>query len=76
MTYVNENIIAKLQNLYSPPRNLRAGNKSPVLFLIKPLCTGDVSPSHKIFIERPVNSTKKHATNINSCMQANLTILL
>ena len=45
--------IAKLQKLYTPPRNLRAGNKSPVLFLKKPLCTGDLSPVHKIFTERP-----------------------
>ena len=48
-----ENTITKLQELYSPPRNLRAGNKSPVLFLKKPLCTGDLLPSCKIFTERP-----------------------
>ena len=29
MTYIKENIITKLQKLYSQPRNLRAGNKSP-----------------------------------------------
>ena len=30
-----------------------AGNKLTALFLKKPLCTGDLSPAHKIFIERP-----------------------
>ena len=40
-TNFKENIITKLQNLYSPPRNLRVGNKLPALFLKKPLCTGD-----------------------------------
>ena len=29
MTYIKENIIAKFKKLYSPPRNLRVGNKSP-----------------------------------------------
>ena len=37
MTYIKENIITKLQKLYSVPRNVRAGNKSPVLLLKKPL---------------------------------------
>ena len=54
VTYIKENIIAKLQKLYSPPRNPRAGNKSPALFVKKPLCTGDLSPARKKFIERPV----------------------
>ena len=54
VTYIKENIITKLQKLYSLPRNLRAGNKSPALFLKKYLCTGDLSPAWKIFIERPV----------------------
>ena len=40
--------------IYSPPRNPRVGTKSPVLFVKKPLCTGDLSPACKIFIERPV----------------------
>ena len=31
--YIKENIIRKLQKLYSPSRNLRAFNKSPMLFL-------------------------------------------
>ena len=34
--------------------SLWADNKSPALFLKKPLCTGDLS--RKIFIERPVIS--------------------
>ena len=53
VTYIKENIITKLQKLYSPPRNVRAGNKSPMLFLKKPLCTSDLLPAHKIFIQRP-----------------------
>ena len=50
---IKENIITKLQKLYSPPRNLRACNKLPVLFLKKCLCTGDLSPARKILIKRP-----------------------
>ena len=48
-----ESIITKLQKLYSPPRNLRAGNKSPVQFLKKCFCTGDLSSPCKVFIEKP-----------------------
>ena len=55
--YIKENIITKLQKLYSPPRNSRAGNKSPVLFVKKLCCTGDLSPARKIFIERPGTGT-------------------
>ena len=54
VTYIKENIITKLQRLYSLPRNPRAGSKSLTLFVKKPLCMGDISPVHKIFIERPV----------------------
>ena len=53
MTDIKENIITKLQKLYSLPRNPRAGNKSPTLFVKKPLCVGDLLPACKIFIERP-----------------------
>ena len=53
MTYIKENIIAKLQKLYSPSRSPRAGSKLPMLFVKKPLCTGDLSLACKIFIERP-----------------------
>ena len=53
VTYIKENIITKLPKLYSPPRNPRAGSKSPALFMKKPLCMGDLSPAHKILIERP-----------------------
>ena len=55
VTYIKENIITKLQKLYSPPRKPRTGNKSPALFAKKPLCTGDLLPARKIFIERPVH---------------------
>ena len=44
MTYIKENIITKLQKSYSLPRNPRAGNKSPMLFEKKPLCTGNRLP--------------------------------
>ena len=54
VTYIKENIITKLQKLYSPPRNPRAVNKSPALFVKNPLCTGDLSPACEIFIEMPV----------------------
>ena len=59
-----------------------AGNKSPALLLKKPLCTGDISPMRKIFIERPkftawisiiackqkqkTKVTNKHSTEINN----------
>ena len=54
VTYIKEKIITKLQKLYSPPRNPRESNKLPALFVKKALCTGGLSPAHKIFIERPV----------------------
>ena len=53
VTYIKENIITKLQKLYSLSRNPEAGNKSRALFAKKPLCTGDLLPVCKIFIERP-----------------------
>ena len=53
--YIKENIITKLQKLYSSPRNSRAGNKSPALFVEKPHCTGDLLPARKILIEKPAN---------------------
>ena len=55
-TYIKENIITKLPELYSLSRNLRASNKLPAPFFKKPLCTGDLLPACKIFIERPVQS--------------------
>ena len=54
VTYIKENIITKLQKLYSPPRNARAVNKSSALFVKSLLCTDDLSPACKILIERPV----------------------
>ena len=42
-----------------PPRNPRVGNKSPALFVKKPLCTDDLSPARKILIERPVSIRKE-----------------
>ena len=57
VTYIKENIVTKLKKLYSPPRNPRVRSKSPVLFVKKPLCTGDFLPVHKIFIERPAFTT-------------------
>ena len=55
--YIKENIITKLQKLYSPLKQSRPGNKSPVLFVKKPRYTGDLSPVRKIFIERPEQSS-------------------
>ena len=57
-SYIKENIITKLQKLYTLPRNPRAGNKLPVLILEKPLCMDDLLPACKIFIERPVTLEK------------------
>ena len=53
VSYIKENIITKLQKLYSPPRNHSVGNKLPMLFVKRPLCMDDLLPPCKIFIERP-----------------------
>ena len=53
MPYIKESIITKLQKLYSLPKNLRVGNKSPALFLEKHSCTGNLLPMCKLFIESP-----------------------
>ena len=53
VAYIKENVITILEKSYSPPRNSRAGNKLPVLFVKKPLFMGDLLPACKIFIERP-----------------------
>ena len=47
---IKENIITKLQKLYSPSRKLKVANKSPTLLWKKPLCAGDLLPALKIFI--------------------------
>ena len=51
---IKENIITKLQKVYSPLRNFRVCNKSPMLSLKKPLCMGHLKPGPKIFTEMPV----------------------
>ena len=66
VTYIKENIITKLQKLYSLPRNPRAGNKSPALFVKKPFCTGDLSPACKVIIERPARGQRKGNQAIKS----------
>ena len=43
----------KITKLYNPLRKLKTGNKSPVLFIKKPLCKAKLSSAHKIFMERP-----------------------
>ena len=53
MTYIKENITTKLDKLYSLCRKPRERNKSPEQLVKKPLCTSDLLPMHKIFIERP-----------------------
>ena len=60
--YIKENIITKLQRLESSPRNPKADNKSPAVFVKKPLCMDDLSPTRKIFIERPVNIRRNKTT--------------
>ena len=55
VTYSKENIITKLQKLYSPLKKCKVGNKSPLLFVKKPRHMGDLSPARKIFIERPAD---------------------
>ena len=64
MIYIKENIITKLQKSYSPPRNLRADNESPTLFLKKHFCTGNLLPMHKIFIERLALSDMSHCRKL------------
>ena len=54
VTYIKETIITKFTKLYSPPRKLKTGNKSPTLLLKKAFCSCDLSSAFKIFIERPV----------------------
>ena len=54
VTYIKEKIITKFQKLYSPPRNPRAHNKLPALFVKKPLHMSDLLPAREIFIEWPV----------------------
>ena len=68
VTYIKENIITKLQKLYSLPRNLRAGNKLPMLFVKKPLCTGNSSPACTIFIERPALGRDMKHVNLEHTM--------
>ena len=53
MTYIKENVISTLQKLYSPPKKLKVDNELPMPLLKKHLCTSDLSPACKIFIERP-----------------------
>ena len=43
VTYIKENIITKLQKLYSAPRNPKAANKSYVLFMKNPLSKGFIT---------------------------------
>ena len=62
-----ENIITKLQKLYSPPTNLTTGNKSPSLFLKKRLCTGNLLLACKIFIERQCQYCNNFFLRIQSC---------
>ena len=42
---LKKNMITKLQKLYTPPRNLRVGNK--------PLCVDDLPPMPEILTESP-----------------------
>ena len=53
VVYIKENIIV-LQKFCRLHRNRRASNKLSALNLKKPFCRGNLSPAHKIFIERPI----------------------
>ena len=56
VTYVKENIITKLQILYSQPRNLTAGNKSPTL-LVKNLFAWEIYLPRAKYSLKGLNST-------------------
>ena len=75
VTYIKENIITKLQTLYSLPRSTRVGNKSPTLFVKKPLCTGSLSPTRKMFIERPVHSWQYSTSNTPTLVKPVISVL-
>ena len=66
-TYIKENVIIKLSKLCSSPRRIRAGNELPTLFLNKLPGMGNLSPMHKIFVERPgsLKNMKKASSDIN-----------
>ena len=49
---IKDNIITKL---HSPHRNIRVSHKLAMLFLKKPLCMSNLSPTHKIFIDKPAH---------------------
>ena len=41
-----------------PAQKFMMVNESPTLFFKKPLCTGNLLPMHKIFMERPDKASK------------------
>ena len=53
VTFIKENVITKLQKLYSPARKFKTGNKLSVLLLKKSLCIDSLLPMYKIFTEKP-----------------------
>ena len=55
MTYIKENVSAKLQKLFILPKNLGVGSKLPLPFLKKRLGMANLLLACKIFIERPVS---------------------
>ena len=67
MTYIKENIITKLQKLYSPSRSPRAGSKLPTLFVKKPLCTGDLSLACKILKGLHYLLQDQHIMELTQC---------
>ena len=72
LTYIKENIITKLQELYIPPRNPRAINKSPALFENKPLCTGNLSPPAK-YSQENLYMSQLFQLEITLFLQKNIT---
>ena len=57
---MTENITTKLQKLYSPPRNLRAGNKLPMLF--------EKTSLHRWFITHAKNDDWKVCNWMQNCI--------
>ena len=58
--------LKKIQKLYNLPTNLRVGNKSPMLFMKKPLREDDLLSENKIFIERPQSCSKRCKKDIKT----------
>ena len=63
---MKENIIIKIQKLYSQPRNFRVCNKPPALFLKKRFYMSNLSLMCKIFNVRPAILTENSSVITNN----------